>query len=144
MMGPGSQDRDFPWWLFALAFLGVFALWRVLTEDIYIQVLSTLRRGIWLTIMVTLIGFTLATVMGLGVALAALSRHLVLRQLARFYVEIVRGIPILVLLLYIAFVFAPALVAGYNWLADSVGFSVIRTRDFPLLWRAIIALAIGY
>jgi polar amino acid transport system permease protein len=35
-------------------------------------------------------------------------------------------------------------VAGYNWLADSVGFSVIRTRDFPLLWRAIIALAIGY
>jgi polar amino acid transport system permease protein len=144
MMGPGSQDRDFPWWLVALVFLGVFALWRVLTEDIYIQVLSTLRRGIWLTIMVTLIGFTLATVMGLGLALAALSRHLVLRQLARFYVEIVRGIPILVLLLYIAFVFAPALVAGYNWLADSVGFSVIRTRDFPLLWRAIIALAIGY
>ncbi len=33
-----------------------------------------------------------------------------LRQVARFYVEIIRGVPILVLLFWIAFVGAPALV----------------------------------
>ena len=50
-----------------------------------------------------------------------LSRSLVLRQVARFYIEIVRGVPILVLLLYIAFVGAPALVAGWNALAVPLG-----------------------
>jgi ABC-type amino acid transport system permease subunit len=82
--------------------------------------------------------------MGLLLALASLSRSLILRQVARFYIEIVRGVPIIVLLLYVAFVFAPALVAFYNWIAEALGADPIRTRDFPLLWRAIIALAIGY
>jgi ABC-type amino acid transport system permease subunit len=63
---------------------------------------------------------------------------------ARFYVEIVRGVPILVLLLYIAFVVAPGIVAAWNWLAGRVGLEPLTTRDFPLLWRAILALTIGY
>ena len=46
-----------------------------------------------------------------------LSKSLVLRQIARFYVEIIRGIPILVLLFYIAFVGAPGFVAAWNALA---------------------------
>ncbi len=67
-----------------------------------------------------------------------------MRQVARFYIEVVRGVPIIVLLLYVAFVFAPGLVAAYNWVAETIGADPIRTRDFPLLWRAVIALAIGY
>ena len=144
MLSPSPQDNDFPWWLVALAGLAAFALWRVLTEDIYLQVLSTLRRGVWVTVMVTLVGFAMASAAGLGLALMSLSRSLVLRQIARFYIEVVRGVPIIVLLLYVAFVFAPAFVGGYNWVAENVGFSEIRTRDFPLLWRAVIALAVGY
>ncbi len=50
--------------------------------------------------------------MGLGLAVMSLSRHIVLRQLARFYIEIVRGIPIIVLLLYVAFVLAPGAGGG--------------------------------
>ncbi|WP_238475621.1 amino acid ABC transporter permease [Rhodophyticola sp. CCM32] len=124
--------------------LGAYALWQVLTDAVYLQVLDTLRRGVLITIFVTLVGFALAASLGLLLALASLSRHLILRQMARFYIEIIRGIPIIVLLLYVAFVFAPALVAGYNGLAEMAGVEAIRTRDFPLLWRAIIALAIGY
>ena len=37
-----------------------------------------------------------------------------LREIATFYIEIVRGIPILVLLFYIAFVGAPWFVTVYN------------------------------
>ncbi|QBX99631.1 amino acid ABC transporter permease [Rhodophyticola sp. CCM32] len=141
---PGPSDRDFPWWLLAVLGLGAYALWQVLTDAVYLQVLDTLRRGVLITIFVTLVGFALAASLGLLLALASLSRHLILRQMARFYIEIIRGIPIIVLLLYVAFVFAPALVAGYNGLAEMAGVEAIRTRDFPLLWRAIIALAIGY
>lgn len=144
MMPSAPPDRDFPWWLVAIVGLGVYALWQVLTDAVYLQVLDTLRQGILITIFVTLVGFAMAASMGMLLAIASLSRSLILRQMARFYVEIIRGIPIIVLLLYVAFVFAPALVASYNWVAELVGAEAIRTRDFPLLWRAIIALAIGY
>jgi len=144
MIPSAPPDRDFPWWLLVMGLLALFALWQVATSPIYLQVLDTLRRGVVVTVFVTLVGFALASSMGLLLALASLSRSLILRQVARFYVEIVRGVPIIVLLLYVAFVFAPALVAGWNWVADAVGFDPIRNRDFPLLWRAIIALAIGY
>jgi polar amino acid transport system permease protein len=77
-----------------------------------------------------------------------LSRFKILRQIARFYVEIIRGIPILVLLFYIAFVGAPAFVAFWNFITtplQSIGlFGPMGIRDFSLLWRAIIALMIGY
>jgi His/Glu/Gln/Arg/opine family amino acid ABC transporter permease subunit len=144
MIPSAPPDRDFPWWLLVMGLLALFALWQVAFSPIYLQVLDTLRRGVVVTVFVTLVGFALASSMGLLLALASLSRSLILRQVARFYVEIVRGVPIIVLLLYVAFVFAPALVAGWNWVADAVGFDPIRNRDFPLLWRAIIALAIGY
>ncbi|WP_371156406.1 amino acid ABC transporter permease [Jannaschia sp. 2305UL9-9] len=135
-----QPDRDFPWWLLAVGLLLGTAYVVVLLDDGARQVLTTLRRGIGITVFVTLVGFAAASLIGLGLALMSLSRWIVLRQLARFYVEIVRGIPILVLLLYVAFVFAPALVALWNWL----GLPEMRTRDFSLLWRAILALVIAY
>ncbi len=143
-MAASAPDKDFPWWLLAVVALGGFAYWQILLDDLYTQVLTTLRRGIVTTVFVTLVGFALAAALGLLLALAALSRSLILRQVSRFYVEIIRGIPILVLLLYVAFVLAPALVALWNWGAESVGADPIRTRDFNLLWRAILALSIGY
>jgi len=137
-------DRDFPWWLLVAATIAAWLLWQGARDDLYFQVLNTLSRGIGITLFVTFVGFALAAALGLLLALGALSRWLVVRQLARFYIEIVRGIPILVLLLYVAFVLAPALVAAWNWATGPLGFDPARTRDFPLLWRAILALVIGY
>jgi len=119
-------------------------MFRVVTDDLYSQVLRTLSKGIGITIFVTLVGFSIASAIGLLLAIGSLSRFLVLRQISRFYIELVRGIPILVLLLYVAFVLAPAMVSLWNWLITSIGFDPIRNRDFSLLWRAIIALTIGY
>ena len=42
-------------------------------------------------------------------SLARTSAHRVLREIATFYVEIIRGVPILVFLFYIAFVAAPTI-----------------------------------
>jgi polar amino acid transport system permease protein len=138
------QDDDFPWWLLVAAALAGWMLWRIVADDLYLQVLGTLSRGIGITIFVTLVAFFSASLIGLGLATASLSRYIIPRQLARFYIEIVRGIPILVLLLYVAFVLAPALVAAWNWVIAFVGFEPVRNRDFSLLWRAVLALTIGY
>lgn len=144
MIPSPSQEKDFPWWLVAAGGIAGYLLYRVIADDTYRQVLATLSKGISVTIFVTLVAFSLASALGLVLAVASLSRYLVFRQLARFYIEIIRGVPIIVLLLYVAFVVAPAMVAGWNWLAGLVGADPIRTRDFSLLWRAIIALMIGY
>ena len=143
-MNNPQQPSDFPYWLVLTIGIGVYLLWRVLIDDLYAQILQTIAKGIGVTAFVTVVAFAIASATGLLLAIAALSRFLVLRQAARFYVEIIRGIPILVLLFYIAFVGAPALVAAYNALADWLGISPIRTRDLSLLWRAILALSIGY
>lgn len=137
-------SRDFPYWLVAACLIAAFLLFQIATDDIYSQVIATVSRGIGITVFVTLVGFFLASLLGLLLALASLSGSLVLRQSARFYIEIVRGLPIIVLLLYIAFVAAPLLIAGYNAIAEPLGLALLRTRDFPLLWRAVAALTIGY
>ncbi len=144
MIPSPPQDKDFPWWLVVAGGLAAFLMYQVVADDLYRQVLNTLSKGIGITVFVTLVGFGLASAIGLLLAVMSLSRWIVLRQIARFYIEIVRGIPIIVLLLYVAFVIAPALVVFWNWIITNLGFEPIRTRDFTLLWRAIIALTIGY
>lgn len=144
MLPSSHQDKDFPWWLLFAGAIGAFFLFRILTDDLHAQILGTLSKGIKITIFVTLIGFALASVLGLLLAIGSLSKYLIIRQITRFYVEIVRGIPMMVLLLYVAFVLAPALVALRNYLGDALGLDPVRMRDFSLLWRAIIALMIGY
>ncbi len=100
----GAEPRDFPWWLVAFATLCVGLAAVIAFNDLYAQVFGVVAKGIGITIGVTLAAFTLATALGLAIALAGLSNSVVLRQIARFYVELIRGIPILVLLFYIAFV----------------------------------------
>lgn len=152
MMAAGQerddQDRDFPWWLVAILFLGVALAVFIAFSDLYSQILKTVSRGIGITIFVTLVGFALASALGLVLALMALSNALFLRQIARFYVEVIRGIPILVLLFYIAFAATPGLVAAWNFVTaplQATGLiDALEVRDISLLWRAIIALTIGY
>lgn len=124
--------------------MGSFLFWKVLADPLYTQVLATLSKGLGITVFVAVLAFGGASALGLGLALAGLSPRVWMRQAARLYVEVVRGVPIIVLLLYVAFVLAPALVALWNWLTGPLGLNPVRTRDFPLLARAVVALMIAY
>ncbi len=139
-----KPDKDFPWWLVIVTVTGLWLFYEVWASAVYSAALTTLAKGVGITVVVTLIGYAGACILGLGLALAGLSRFLALRQAARLYIEVMRGIPIIVLLLYVAFVVAPALVAAWNWLAAPFGAEELRGRDFPLLWRAVIALMLAY
>jgi len=143
-----APDGDFPWWLVALAVIGIGLAILIATNDLYSQVFRTVWRGVQITVFVTLVGFAMASLLGLLLALMALSNSIILRQIARFYVEVIRGIPIIVLLFYIAFVGAPALVWLINavtWPVQQAGWmELLLVRDISLLWRAVLALMIGY
>jgi len=144
MKRPEPAEHDFPWWLVIVGITGLWLFYQVWVSDLYWQALQVLAKGIWTTVYVTLIAYGLACAIGLGLALAGLSRFVAVRQAARLYIEVMRGIPIIVLLMYVAFVAAPAVVIGLNWLGGHLGLEPVKTRDFPLLWRAVIALTLAY
>ena len=145
---PQSEEKDFPYWLAAAVLLAIGLGIIIATTGLYRQVFNTVSKGIAITLFVTCVGFVLAASLGLLLAIMGLSKSKALRQIARFYVEIIRGVPILVLLFYIAFVIAPAFVVAWNYVTtplQALGlFGAMGVRDFSLLWRAIIALTIGY
>ncbi len=141
-MAPNAEpDRDFPWWLVILAVTGLWLLYEMLSDDAYSTALRILSKGLWVTLAVAVVAYLGACAIGLGLAVMGLSRHMLLRQVARLYIEVMRGVPIIVLLLYVAFVLVPGVVAGVNAM---VGEDVLRTRNVPLLWRAVFALMLAY
>jgi polar amino acid transport system permease protein len=145
---PKPRRREFPLWLLATALLGIFGLWFITTDADYTQILRALSGGILTTLWVTLMAFVFACALGLVVALARTSSIYFLRQVATFYVEIVRGIPILVFLFYVAFVGAPWIVDAVNWIITpltELGWATpLTVRSFDFTWRAIAALTICY
>ncbi|WP_174802021.1 amino acid ABC transporter permease [Martelella limonii] len=145
---PAGNAGERPWWLYAFLALAAAAAIAIAANRLYAEVFAIVAKGIGVTVFVTLVAFALATAFGMMLALLGLSRHVALRQIARFYVEIIRGIPIIVLLFYVAFVGAPALVGLANTvfspLIDAGMMDAFVVRDFSLMWRAIIALTIGY
>ncbi len=144
-MTPNSKpDSDFPWWLVILCITGAVLFWQVLSSQVYAAALNTLMKGIGITIAVALIAYIGACLIGLGLAVMGLSRFVVLRQTARLYIEVMRGVPIIVLLLYVAFALSPALVIAVNWVITPFGLDPWKTRDFPLIARAVIALMLAY
>ena len=145
---PPRPRREIPYWLLAIVLLGVLFAWLISTDGNYATIFAALRRGVLVTLFVSFAAFALAIALGLVVALGRLSRHRVLREVATFYIEVVRGIPVLVLLFYIAFVGAPQLVHLWNWaLAVPIEHGIVPSlsvRDFDMTARAILALTISY
>ncbi|GJM39749.1 MAG: hypothetical protein DHS20C20_00310 [Ardenticatenaceae bacterium] len=90
--------------------------------------------GITTTLYLTLGGFGLALFFGLLAGLGRISQNRIIRNIAITYVEFIRGVPTLVLILTLAFVIVPAV-------SDSIG---INNRDVSIELRAILALAIIY
>jgi len=145
---PRAARRETPYWLVAAALLAVLFLWLIVADDGYRTIISALSQGILTTLWVTIVAFGLAALFGLAVALARTSRFRVLREVSTFYVEVVRGIPVLVLLFYVAFVGAPQLVAAWNGIfAAPIAAGLLpelTVRDFDMTWRAIVALMVSY
>lgn len=147
-----------PWWSFTLAAAGIVMAYFILTNANYRDTFIFLQAGVATTLRITLIAFPIATVIGLVTGLARTTKNVVVFNVATLYVETIRGIPMIVLILYTAFVLIPLMadpvVALGEWGLRVTGGSPLagifqmlaafRIRDLSMEMRAIIALAIGY
>lgn len=153
LLGSFDNLSKWPWWLLLAILIALYIIFLIITDE---QTKNTfwyisgqtpqgllsgqiVFKGIAVTLTVAVIAYLCALVIGLTFGLMRTSSNPFLYNFASFYVEIMRGIPILVLLLYVAFALTSFVVA----LCNSVGIP-ITSRDIPTELRAIVALALGY
>ena len=70
-------------------------------ESPYLDILLFLPDGILTTFQVTLLSIFFAVIIGLFTGLGRISHNVIINKIATIYVEIIRGIPLLVQLFYI-------------------------------------------
>lgn len=151
----GSQLSKLPWWLFAVILVGFWASILFFTNAEYDAAFSFIRRGLGITVRVSLIAYGIALVLGLLAGMGRISKSVILNNIATFYVEVIRGIPMLVLIFYIALVVVPLATNGINlvgiWMIErgilsSFGEALtqVKNQGVSMEVRAIVALAITY
>ena len=145
---PVASLSRLPYWLLVVMLLGVLGVWSVVREEDYRVIFRAVSRGIVTTLYVSVISYAAAAAVGLLFGLMRASHRRVLREAASVYIEVVRGVPMLVILYYVAFVAAPALVVLINRLAEPLiaagWLQPLSVRRIDFVWRAIIALTVGY
>jgi len=98
---PTHWDR---WWgLFAAVSLIVIVA-VCFRPDPYWRILVFLRDGLWITIVTTVVSYVCILIVGLIAGLGRISKNSVIQGVASIYVEVIRGIPLLVQLYYIYYV----------------------------------------
>ena len=164
-----SRLYTLPYWLIFLVIVGILLAISIITDPIYARIFDQLRAGILMTIFVSAASYAIALMLAIMVGIVrsnpptppqtketawkAIARALriLIYNLCTIYVSVMRGIPVLIVLLVTAFIIVPALRGLIN---DTV---VVGLRglsndpDIPdLIWRgssapsAIMALAITY
>ncbi len=152
------ETIDIPWWALILLLLFILVSWAIYVSPDYQDAFLFLIEGVRLTIIVTLISFAIALVLGLITGLGRVSQNVVFRTLSTLYVEVVRGIPLLVQIIYFAFVLGPLFVDLMNGLGNlllsylaigplvNLGYSLanLHIQNVSMTIRAILGLAFGY
>ena len=141
-----------PWWALLILLAGVLLTFQILTNEVYASILTRLAQGIGMTIFATLSAYVLAILIGLVAGLGRVSKNPVLYNLSTAYVQVIRGVPILVQLLYFAFVVVPAGAAFLGWIGQVLVpvlgpdnfLAQITPQSMRQEVRVIVSLAIAY
>lgn len=146
-----------PWWLIALIIIGISIVILLLEDEVYSRIFNQLKEGIGMTLIVSTVAYISAIIIGLVVGLirsnppappknnpgliATLRAilHTIVYNIATFYVAVMRGLPILIVLLIVAFVLVPAIRDAIN---AAFGITLEIKGSSPQ--SAIIALAFTY
>jgi len=146
--------RNFPWWLVIIGVIIAVTLFLIINSPSFNDAFTAMRVGISTTITITLIAYGISLIIGLIVGLGRVSSNVVAKNLSTFYIELVRGIPMLVLIFFVALVVIPGVVNGIGSLGEwlvrigvtGIGelISDMNIRMISMSFRAVIALSITY
>jgi polar amino acid transport system permease protein len=128
------------WWLLVAGVIALIVFLALTLPDPFGRIWKFVRDGMLVTVTTTVIAFLCVLVVGLVGGLGRISRNPALRLISSLYVEIVRGIPLLVQLLFWYFAF-PAVVQRFGvWL----NIQVLKTYLADPVMMAILGLTFCY
>ncbi len=110
--GAAKYQIDHWWWL-VVAVAGIVLLLSLTQPDPYWRIVKFVSDGVLVTVGVTLVSFLLTLILGLVIALGRISKNGFFRWITTIYVEVARGIPLLVQLLFWYFAF-PSLIQSFG------------------------------
>lgn len=150
----GGGLSKWPWWALIIALAAIIIVYSFFTSTEYSGALAFISEGIATTIRVTLTAYGLAIVGGLFLGLGRVSKNVIYYNFATLYVELMRGVPMLVIILYGAFVVVPLgldLINGLGAWFTSIGITGVGSaltafniQQVDMSGRAIAGLAMGY
>ena len=125
-------------WLILFVLFDILVIRGIQTSPILIEAWNFIWPGINVTIEITLVAFFFAVIIGLITAFGRMSKNIIIYNVSTFYVEMFRGLPLLVIVLIFAFVVTPAFVdfvAGTSSLEqpDANSVPAIPTPRVPFL-----------
>lgn len=149
-----ERINKFPWYMVIIGLFIIITLLLIINTPTFNQAFITMRVGIATTITITLIAYGISLVIGLIVGLARVSTRVIAKNLATSYIEIVRGIPMLVLIFFIALVIIPGVIQfigligelfiGIGWTFVGKPLAGVNIRMISMSFRAVVALSITY
>ena len=128
------------WWFLLMGVILLIIILITFKPDPFRRILFFVSDGISVTIFTTLVSFVLVLIFGLITGLARLSKITIIRGIATVYVEVIRGIPLLVQLMFWYFAF-PSVIQSVGQ-ALSIP-SLIGYRANPI-FMAILGLTFCY
>ncbi len=106
---PGPSLEKMPWWALGLALGWIVILYSILNVATYRDTFLFISEGIQMTIRIAASAYLIAVVTGLILGLGRVSKNRLFYNAATLYVEVFRGLPMLVIVLYVAYVVMPAM-----------------------------------
>ncbi len=128
------------WWLLVAIVVLLVILLVTFKPDPYNRILKFVSDGIWVTLYTTLISFVLVLILGLFGGLGRTSHNVIIRGIASVYVEVIRGIPLLVQLIIWYFAF-PALVKD---LGNAWNIEALMNYKANAIVMAILGMTVCY
>ena len=86
-------------WAFILFFLIAYMVFKIITGEEYLKAFKYIIPGLKITFASTLVSFVIALILGLLLGIGNISKNKISNTLSRTYIEFVRGVPILILIL---------------------------------------------
>jgi polar amino acid transport system permease protein len=139
---PGAETiaRIDPWWGLVVLVIALTVILVTVKAEPFRNILLFVCDGIAITASITAMAFILILVVGLIGGLGRLSRNPFIHGVATVYVEIVRGIPLLVQLIWWYFAFPVMAQQFGEWL----NFSFLANYQANPIFTAIAGLAFCY
>jgi polar amino acid transport system permease protein len=139
---PGAEPsaRLDPWWWLVAGVIALVLLLIFGTPDPYQRIVRFVSDGITVTISITFVSFFITLIVGLLGGLGRISKNRYINGATSLYVEVIRGIPLMVQLMWWYFAF-PEVIQGVGRSMQIDALATYRANPYAM---AVIGLVICY